>query len=93
MKGKHTASVVDVGIIDRGRNVASCSRDGTLLMWECGSSACIDELSAGNGIINACHVTDAAPDTIAKIFNENYESTQPKGKTSPTKRVMGQNIS
>jgi len=79
LKGSHTASVSDIGIVERGRNILSCSRDGTLLMWECGSASCIDTMTSSNGIINACCVfTAKSSDVIAGIFGENYENTGPK---------------
>lgn len=35
------AGILDTAIVDRGRNVLSCSRDGTARLWDCGQSACL----------------------------------------------------
>ncbi|NXL80072.1 PAAF1 factor, partial [Leptocoma aspasia] len=48
------AGILDTAIVDRGRNVLSCSRDGTARLWDCGKSACLgiiaDCASPVNGI-------------------------------------------
>ncbi|XP_040433636.1 proteasomal ATPase-associated factor 1 isoform X2 [Cygnus olor] len=35
------AGILDTAVVDRGRNVLSCSRDGTARLWDCGKSACL----------------------------------------------------
>ncbi|GES75280.1 proteasomal ATPase-associated factor 1-like [Rhizophagus clarus] len=40
LKG-HNKGVTDSAIIDRGRNVLSSARDGTVRLWECGSASII----------------------------------------------------
>ncbi|XP_068122724.1 proteasomal ATPase-associated factor 1 isoform X2 [Hyperolius riggenbachi] len=37
----HKAGILDLAIVDRGRNVVSCSRDGTARLWDCGKGACL----------------------------------------------------
>ncbi|QHS73319.1 Rpn14p [Saccharomyces paradoxus] len=37
----HKATVTDIAIIDRGRNVLSASLDGTIRLWECGTATTI----------------------------------------------------
>ncbi|CAI4039264.1 hypothetical protein SMKI_07G2450 [Saccharomyces mikatae IFO 1815] len=37
----HKATITDIAIIDRGRNVLSASLDGTIRLWECGTAATI----------------------------------------------------
>ena len=54
LKG-HTRPITGVGIIDRGRNVVSSSRDGSIKLWEVASASAIagfklDEVSSVNKV-------------------------------------------
>lgn len=62
---------MDVNFVDKGRNVLSCSKDGTAKLWDCGSGACLATLSPESGCINAMNLmesqhavgnSDAVPD-------------------------------
>ena len=45
--------VMDVAIVERGRNVVSASRDGSARLWDCGKSACLAKYAA-DSVINGC---------------------------------------
>ncbi|KAK2558083.1 Proteasomal ATPase-associated factor 1 [Acropora cervicornis] len=53
LKG-HTGGVVDTAIVDRGRNVLSCSRDGTARLWDCGEAKCLAVVFKSDCCVNAC---------------------------------------
>ncbi|NWI54030.1 PAAF1 factor, partial [Calyptomena viridis] len=57
------AGILDTAIVDRGRNVLSCSRDGTARLWDCGKSACLDVLVDCGSPINGIAV-GAADDSL-----------------------------
>jgi proteasomal ATPase-associated factor 1 len=44
--------VTDSGIIDRGKNVLSSARDGTIRLWECGSASLIRTIGNYNCAVN-----------------------------------------
>ncbi|NXM55024.1 PAAF1 factor, partial [Illadopsis cleaveri] len=46
------AGILDTAIVDRGRNVVSCSRDGTARLWDCGKSACLGVIADCGSPIN-----------------------------------------
>ncbi|KAH7694542.1 proteasomal ATPase-associated factor 1, partial [Aphelenchoides avenae] len=62
LKG-HTQSVLDVGIIGKGQEVLSCSKDGTVKKWNCGSGQLVHNWPLGLGIVNAVSV-----DTDNKMY-------------------------
>lgn len=45
-------SILDTAIVDRGRNVLSCSRDGTARLWDCGKSACLGVIADCGSPVN-----------------------------------------
>ena len=49
--------VTCTAIVDRGRNVVTCSRDGTARLWNCGNSKCLGILYKGADIINSCAIS------------------------------------
>lgn len=48
--------MVDIGIIDRGKEVLSCSKDGSVKMWNCGSAECLKTWCPEVGVVNALSV-------------------------------------
>ena len=65
--------ILDVAIVERGRNVVSSSRDGTARLWDCGKSTCLGKYAA-ESVINACCLDVPAasidllqPDQVAGI--------------------------
>ncbi|MBN3309538.1 PAAF1 factor, partial [Amia calva] len=48
--------ILDLAAVDRGRNVVSCSRDGTARLWDCGKSACLAVVADCGPPINGCCV-------------------------------------
>lgn len=53
------AGILDTAIVDRGRNVLSCSRDGTARLWDCGKSACLGVIADCGSPINGIAVGTA----------------------------------
>ncbi|NXJ72763.1 PAAF1 factor, partial [Rostratula benghalensis] len=50
------AGILDTAIVDRGRNVLSCSRDGTARLWDCGKSACLGVIADCGSPVNGIAV-------------------------------------
>jgi len=53
----HRGGVTDVGMVERGRNIVSVSRDGTARLWDCGTQKCLgiwEDVESGH--LNACSV-------------------------------------
>lgn len=49
--------ILGTDVIDRGRNIVSCSRDGTARLWDCGEGKCLEIVFKGDGApINGCSV-------------------------------------
>lgn len=57
------SGVLDVDFVERGRNVVSCSRDGTAKLWDVSKQKCIHTYRSeeGSAVINSCtlHRTEA----------------------------------
>ncbi|KFP57426.1 Proteasomal ATPase-associated factor 1, partial [Cathartes aura] len=51
--------ILDTAIVDRGRNVLSCSRDGTARLWDCGKSACLGVIADCDSPVNGIAVGTA----------------------------------
>lgn len=47
-----------MGVIEEGENVVSCSKDGTLKVWNCGEGQVIQEWAPGSGHLNALALSD-----------------------------------
>lgn len=54
----HTG-ILDTAIVDRGRNVLSCSRDGTARLWDCGQSSCLGTIADCGSPVNGIAVGSA----------------------------------
>jgi len=52
--------VLEVDFVERGRNVVSCSRDGTAKLWDVSQQQCIHtySTSSGLGVINSFSLHD-----------------------------------
>ena len=49
----------DTAIVGRGRNVVSCSRDGTAMLWDISQQAALASFTdVESGVINACALGD-----------------------------------
>lgn len=50
------AGVLDFEFVERGRNIVSCSRDGTIRLWDVSEQHVIHSYGSdtGHGIVNAC---------------------------------------
>ena len=53
----HKSRILDIDFVERGRNIVSCSRDGSVCLWECGSGSCIDTIVDERSEVNSCHIT------------------------------------
>ncbi|XP_067995363.1 proteasomal ATPase-associated factor 1 isoform X2 [Melanerpes formicivorus] len=51
--------ILDTAIVDRGRNVLSCSRDGTARLWDCGKAACLGLVANCGAPVNSIAVGTA----------------------------------
>ncbi|KAF2974219.1 hypothetical protein EK904_013677 [Melospiza melodia maxima] len=49
-------SILDTAVVDRGRNVLSCSRDGTARLWDCGQSSCLGTVADCGSPVNGIAV-------------------------------------
>lgn len=54
------SAITDLGFVDRGRNILSCSKDGTCRLWDCGSAACLTTFKPDCGQINALSLISGA---------------------------------
>lgn len=57
------SGILDIDFVERGRNVVSCSRDGTAKLWDVSTQKCLHtyQSDSGGAEVNACtlHKTDA----------------------------------
>jgi proteasomal ATPase-associated factor 1 len=42
-----------VGFIDRGQQILSSSKDGSIKRWDCGSAECVHTFNPESGAVNA----------------------------------------
>ncbi len=52
----HLSGVMDVCIVDKGRNIVTACRDGTCRLWDLGQSKCLALFGQFDCIINACDI-------------------------------------
>ena len=50
------AAILDTAIVDVGRNVVTCSRDGTARLWDVGRQAELYAWSDLGGEVNCCEI-------------------------------------
>ena len=69
------SGILDTSIVERGRNIVSCSRDGTAKLWDCGTKQCLGTFSECGGSVNSCsvgHVNDSVdlgqPDSTPSTY-------------------------
>lgn len=48
------SGILDTAIVDRGRNIVSCGRDGTAKLWDCGTQTCLGTIENCGGNVNCC---------------------------------------
>ena len=79
LKG-HIRSITDVAIIEKGKNVLSCGRDGTVRLWDVGSATQIRMMgSQSYSAINAMAFgASAAPSEDASILDDREFGTTDK---------------
>lgn len=49
-------AVLDTAIVERGRNIVSCSRDGSTKLWDCSQQMCLDTFEGMAGSVNGISV-------------------------------------
>ncbi|XP_065601820.1 dnaJ homolog subfamily B member 13 isoform X4 [Cyrtonyx montezumae] len=74
----HKGGILDTAIVERGRNVLSCSRDGTARLWDCGKSACLGVIADCGSPINGIAV-GTADDSVNLGTPENPPSEREIG--------------
>lgn len=72
----HSMAVVDVCIVEKGRNVITVSKDGSAKLWDVGESKCLGNILEGHGAINCCAL--AVTDDEVTVDNEREIGTANK---------------
>ncbi|RXM98029.1 39S ribosomal protein L48, mitochondrial [Acipenser ruthenus] len=76
--GHSGQGILDTAVVERGRNVLSCSRDGTARLWDCGKSVCLAVVADCGAPINGCSV-GVADNTINQGSPEEPSSDREVG--------------
>lgn len=53
-------AINDTAIVDRGRNVVSCGRDGAARLWDVGQQQCLGTFQEIGGEVNSCCLGDVS---------------------------------
>ncbi|KAK7497180.1 hypothetical protein BaRGS_00011474 [Batillaria attramentaria] len=61
----HRAAILDTAVVERGRNIVSCSRDGTARLWDVGQQVCLHTWADVGGELNCCAL--AATDNSVQL--------------------------
>ena len=72
-----SAAILDTAIVDRGRNVVSCSKDGTAKLWDVGQQRCLGTFTDIGGNVNCCSLG-----VIDSAITLEQPRTQPSNETS-----------
>ena len=60
----HSSGVMDVCIVDKGRNIVSACRDGTCQLWDLGKAKCLGAFGNFECNINACDIGVLSQDRV-----------------------------
>ncbi|CAH1798864.1 unnamed protein product [Owenia fusiformis] len=71
-----STGVNEVNIIDRGRNILSCSNDGTVKLWDCGQQKCLGTIEPNTGVLNCCAVQKVYSDVTLGGTRENIDERE-----------------
>lgn len=53
-------AINDIAVVDRGRNVVSCGRDGAARLWDVGQQQCLWTFQEIGGEVNSCCLGDVS---------------------------------
>jgi len=70
LKGVHKSGILSIDMVERGKNVVSSSRDGSVRLWNCGSSECIADFTGHLETfhsVNCCSVQSCSDDLVEKM--------------------------
>nr|CAB3264620.1 proteasomal ATPase-associated factor 1-like [Phallusia mammillata] len=79
ISGVHKRPIRCIAIVDKGRNIISCSADGTVRLWDCGSASEIACLVKDREEINCCSITTITKD-LPKEFLCEIEDTDSRSE-------------
>ena len=66
----HKSGILSIDMVERGKNVVSSSRDGSVRLWNCGSSECIADFTGHLETfhsVNCCSVQSCSDDLVEKM--------------------------
>lgn len=66
----HRAGVLDTAIVERGKNIVSSSRDGTVKLWHVGTQTVIHSFEPEGGCINCCSIYGQTSENLSKDGKE-----------------------
>ncbi|CAD5115062.1 unnamed protein product [Dimorphilus gyrociliatus] len=66
----HKAGVLDTAIVERGKNIVSSSRDGTVKLWHVGTQTILHSFQPEGGCVNSCTVCGPKSESISEDNKE-----------------------
>ncbi|KAJ3415259.1 hypothetical protein HDV05_005269 [Chytridiales sp. JEL 0842] len=92
LKG-HTSAVLGAGIIGRGKNVVTCSRDGTVKLWELASSSVVYTWDiSSNAPIEKRGINCIAVGTIPEYLRQGADAANTSQATDPREHEIAEKL-